>query len=363
MKNKSGVTLVELLFVMAIFSIVMAGLYSSYQVQLKSTRKEFRMAESGMEGDIASSIIERDLCMAGYGLADNYKSTTLSPLPRSVSATNDNPDTLTLMGTALGMEPRAAQAWSQATGTSAFLQWDDARENLRTSASGNDVVILMEPTSKTLLTEPTNTTFLFQFKGFTSKPTSLPGNVAYNIVAGTVAYGLYTDGTGTASLPYSAVRYYLGGTSPTSCAPGTLSLLRAESRTTATPGSGQPLLNCVLDFQVAFGLDTDESGSIDSWDNGGVTAATYVGDSGPLVLNRRLKQIRLYALVQVGAFDSDYTFSNPYPPTAQPTADWVRVGEMGLTGGATGRDVQLTAAQRKYVWKVLIYVVTPKNVR
>ena len=359
MKNKSGVTLVELMIVMVIFSIVMAGLYSSYQVQSRTSRREFRMAESGMEDAIASNIIERDLCMAGYGLADSYKSTSVSPLPRSVSATDDNPDTLTLMGTALGMESRAAQAWSQATGTSAFMKWNDAREDLVV----NDFMILMEATSKTLLTEPTNSTYLFKFNGFTSKPTSVTGNISYNLAPGTVAYGFYSSTTTTASQPFYAVKYSLGGTSPSSCAPGTQSLLRAESKTTSNPTTGgQPILNCVRDFQVALGLDDNESGDIDTWDNGGVHAATYTGDTGSLVLNRRLKQIRLYALVQVGAKDNDYTYSNPAPPSGK-TGDWVRVGEANLVGGVTGTNVQLSVAQLKYRWKVLTYVVTPKNVR
>jgi hypothetical protein len=39
------------------------------------------------------------------------------------------------------------------------------------------------------------------------------------------------------------------------------------------------------------------------------------------------------------------------------------VGELDLVGGATGRDVQLTSAQRNYRWRVVTIVVTPRNIR
>ena len=173
-----------------------------------------------------------------------------------------------------------------------------------------------------------------------------------------VVYGINHSGTTEATQPYYAVRYYLGGTRPTLCAPDTQNLLRAESRTDAAPADGEPMLNCVLDFQVALGLDTDEDGTIDSWDNGGVTAQGYASKD----LNKRLKQVRAYALVQAGNRDQGYTYSNPDPAYAS-TPDKIRVGDLYLKNGATGRDVQLTPEQRKYRWKVVTFAVTPRNTR
>lgn len=130
------------------------------------------------------------------------------------------------------------------------------------------------------------------------------------------------------------------------CAPGTSNLLRAESRTSAAPTGGTPVMACL---QVAIGLDTDEDGAIDDWDNGGAKAALY--DSRQL--RKNLKQVRLYALVQSGGRDADYTW-----PSAK-----IRVGEGTLGAGGTGRDVTLTAAQRKYRWRMLTMKITPRNIR
>jgi hypothetical protein len=57
----------------------------------------------------------------------------------------------------------------------------------------------------------------------------------------------------------------------------------------------------------------------------------------------------------------NYTYVNPDPNASAP--DTIRVGELDLVGGTTGRDVQLTAAQRNYRWRVLTIVVTPRNIR
>lgn len=383
MKNRSGVTLVELLIVMAIFSVVTMGLVEGYKVLSRSGVREFRKSESSIENNIASTLLERDVMMAGYGLADDYSQTNIGVgnLPRSVSscgAAGDNcgvngSDTLTLMATAIAMNSRAAQGWSYvsdiATGyTPTFQSWGDAREDINI----NDVFLMMEPNSKMLVAVYGSTgDWLYTFKGThpASDIKSVQNNKTYTfgtLEAGTILYGIATSATAAqVTQPAWAVKYYLNTSSvgTANCAPGTLSLLRAESSSSMNPSSGaQPVLNCVLDFQVALGLDTDDDGALDSWDNGGVTAATYAGVDGPKLLNRRLKQIRLYVLVQDGNLDSSYTYNNPDPLYAS-KKDTIRVGDLSLPGGAVGRDKQLTTAQRAYHWKLLTFAVTPRNIR
>lgn len=374
MKNCNGFSLVEMLISLFIFSMIISVVFTSFDTQVKHTTREYKLAESDMEVGIAKSIIERDISMAGYGLAEDYgtsigdvtcpsglRSNSFTGnfcIPGIAVATNANPDTLTLMGTALGMETRAAQGWTYiASAAPTFQIWGDTREDVKGDATGNDVVILMEPSTKRLLAESTE--WLFKYDGSNATPanrmTSRPSGITYsNPAIGTLVYGLYTPGTGItdANIPYYAVRYYLGGTSPSNCASGTSSLLRAESRNTTTPVcgtwpcQGDPLLSCVLDFQVAFGLDSNEDGSIDLWDNGGATAATYTDMQS---LRRRLKQIRVYILMQSGNYDPNYTAPSP-----------IWAGENNLN---TGRSVTLTAAQQKFRWRVVSLNVTPRNIR
>ena len=383
MKNKSGVTLVELLVVMAIFAIVTLGLVDAYKVMSKSGVREFRRSESSIENNIASTLVERDVMMAGYGIAEVYSQSNISigNLPRSASScgnAGDNcgvngSDTLTLMATAIAMNTRAAQGWSYvsqiATGyTPTFQSWGDAREDIAV----NDVFLMMEPNSKQLVAvNGSMSDWLYTFQGIhpVSDIKSVQNNKTYTfgpLEAGTILFGIATSATAAqVTQPGWAVQYFLNTSSvgTGNCAPGTLSLLRAESSSSMNPTSGAlPVLNCVLDFQVAFGLDTNDDGALDFWDNGGVIAATYSGITGPTLLNRRLKQIRLYILVQDGNMDSSYTYNNPDPLYAS-KPDTIRVGDLSLTGGAVGRDFKLTTAQRAYHWKLLTFAVTPRNIR
>ena len=357
-KNKKGFSLVEMLIAIAIFSVIMSAIYTAFSIQVKHTSREYKVAEAEVEVGIAKNIIERELAMAGYGLADDYDydgDGVQNFTPAAAQATNADPDTLTLMGTGLGLKSRQSQGWTYIKAeTPEFEAWGDAREDL----SNGDRVILVEPNSKKLLAEQVSGTWrwLFQYNGTASNVTTLPtGGTLTNTSKGTLVYGLYGSGDTAATQPFYAVRYYIkdnsSATDPSNCAtPKTganrvNSLLRAEDRTTMTPDGGDSILSCVRDFQVAFGLDTDENGTIDIWDNGGVQAAGYDAKS----LNKRLKQIRAYVLLQSGNKDLDYTS----PAT-------IRVGDESLS---IGRVVTLTTEQRNYRWRVLSMSITPRNIR
>lgn len=351
---KNGFSLVELLVALSIFSIIIAVVVESYITQLKHTSREYRIAETEIETGIAKGIIERDLYLAGYGIADDYGATGFTP--KAAAATNGvgAEDTLTLMGTALGLKSRASQGWTYMTAanaaaspaTASFQTWIDAREDVQT----NDVVILINPSTKTLLTQGAEWQFVYPANAATANVTvNTTGGVSYSTPSiGTLAYGLYISGATAATQPYYAVWYGLGGTPPSNCASGTQSLLRNEDRTSVPTSGGDPILDCVLDFEVAFGLNTDEdeSGRINLWDAGGTTAASYSQKD----LSKRLKQIRLYILVQSGNYDLKYT--SPFTS--------IRVGDSVI---GTGRDVTLTTAQKNYRWKLISISVTPRNIK
>jgi hypothetical protein len=151
-------------------------------------------------------------------------------------------------------------------------------------------------------------------------------------------------------LPYYTIEYSLGGTPPSVCAPGTRNLLRAESKDYDPPVSGQPVMNCVRDFQIAFGLDTkNEDGVIDMWDP--FSADTYETK----MLGKIIKQIRVHILVQNGNYDPFYTYSNPDPAISP---NMIHVGD-----SVAGKDITLTERQRNYRWKVISINVTPRNLR
>lgn len=394
MERNRGFSLIELLIVMAIFAVVMAGLYSVYSVQMREGVRQYKLAESEMELQIAKTVLERDVLMAGYGLADEYCTapttdtncpsglTCGSPfgfcVPVGIRSTNGSsaPDTLTLMGTAIGMVSRSTMGWTYTLNEAPAAEADykdwksasyptavptDAREKPRPG----DRIIYMEPNVKRLLvaagtntgTGGTGKTWMFAYP-----PAGDDNEYPELTDPGVVVFGLGTDDN--ASFPYYTVGYHLssGGSGLSTCAPNTENLLREESRTVANPATGgNPVLNCVLDLQVAFGIDTDEDGDIDCWDNGGTTSAGY-----PLgTFKTRLKQVKVFILVQEGSRDTSYLYVNPDPPyAAKPDKVWV--GDTVLTacgGGSAGREVTLSAEQRNYRWRVASFAMVPRNMR
>ncbi len=363
--NSRGLTLIEMLVVLALFSVVMAALFQSFNAQVRmGIVKEYRTAESEMELGISKNLIARDLSMAGYGIAERQGIGGLAPVVAVTGADGGSgaEDTLTLRGTAIGMRQSAAQGWTYvktAPPSISFAGWGDAREDLRTGSA----VVVMEPNTKEWKTTASGA-WLFTYNGPSADLTA--GGAPYTeLKEGDLIYGFYNPDPDPPTQPYYEVRYTLGGSSPVNCAPNTQSLERRERTTTTAIGGppARPIMNCVLDFQFALGLDRDGDGAVDLWDNGAtVFNADVAAGRPPDELNRQLRQIRAYVLVQVGSEDPNYTYSNPDPAYAD-NPNLIRVGDLTLQGGAVGRDYPLSAAQRRYRWRVLSVAVTPRNIR
>jgi prepilin-type N-terminal cleavage/methylation domain-containing protein len=341
MNNQKGMSLVELMVALVIFLLVMAGILGVYISLTGHSAREYRIAESAMEREIARNIVERDIMMAGYGLADDYGGLGLHPRPVEAfdAASGDPSDSLLLRGTAIGILSKSAQGWSYLINKNPdlFQKWNDDRENVYK----DDRVIYMEPASREVLTSGGSAIFRY--------PATPVG-----CDRGALVYGLNSDG---ANLPYYTVEFSLGGTPPSSCAKGSMNLLRAESVNSdpPAPANRKPVINCVRDFQVAFGLDTNEDGNIDTWDPvGGV----FISDAyDEKILRKRVRQIRVYILAQSGNYDPDYTYCNP-EQSGEPDA--IYVGDNNIH---TGRDITLTPLQRKYHWEVFSLNITPRNLR
>ncbi len=363
LKQEAGFTLVELMISLTVFAIIMGVATATFLSQMEHNTREYSIAEAEIETNIAlNNLLKTDISLAGYGLANNYPDYdadgTADWTPSAITAI-DNPgaggDSLLLTGTALGVNSRATRSWSYYD-TDQFVTWTDPRENI----SPQDLMILLEPNSKTLLDVGPGK-WLFRFDGNNLSPVALFGGDAFGGVPdGTLAYGINRadikddDDVSVAAdlLPFYVVRYYLGGDSPGVCAPGTQSLLRAEAIKAADadeanePNGGDPLLSCVLNLQIGFGLDSNDDGTLDLWDNGGGNLAGYSFEDQ----RKRVKQVRVYLLAQNGRRDADYQ----YPDASV----WVGDGSLPI-----GERIDLTDEQRRYRWRVLSVNVWPKNIR
>ncbi len=355
MRTQKGFSLLETLVSIAIFSLMTAAVYSTYMAQVKHTAREYQMARSDMDIQVAKTLMDRDIMTAGFGLASDFgampdaEAVTLAAETRAIrvikGAAATDPDAIILMGTALGIESRIPQGWTVSDGIAApYRVWDDEpRDNLVTG----DLAVAINPDTRKIASP--------------ASPWLETYNTGVNaaLPAGTSLYGLRGVSSdplpfGEFAMPHYWVMYslYTPGEPDTYCAPGTLRLGRKETwQRTAAPngawGRNDPFIPCVLNMQVALGLDTNEDQVVDIWDDGGGSAAGLSAS----ILNEQVKQIRVYILVQ--ASDRDANYSHPSP---------VLVGDNDLGVGTT-ITLKANLEQEKYRWELLTSVVTPRNIR
>lgn len=127
-----------------------------------------------------------------------------------------------------------------------------------------------------------------------------------------------------------------------------------------------PLLDCVADFQVVFGVDIttpDPDGTMDCYTNDFSKLATTLGFVDDAESTRdRIKEVRVYVLAHEGKYDATYTFRPAVPNT-------IRVGEPSMAdcgGGTLGRDFDLTTIGSDwthYRWKVYPITTRPSNLK
>ena len=342
--SRAGFTLIEVLVSLVIFGLISAAIYSAYYAQVKQTTRQYKFAKASMDIQIGKNLIERDITMAGFGLAENFEGHSdvgnLAAKTRAIGAVNgvaSASDQMTIMGTALGITTRYSQGWTVVktdpiTSVSAPVAWtDDPRDALQSGT----YYVAMDPFGRKL-----SNPWVGQHS-LASPATLLP--------QGTLLYALSGTTVSTSSTPYYGVKYYLDLPRDVACAPGAMPLRRLELRSYTVAGTGSRIVNCALNMQVAFGLDqTDPPDEvIDLWDNGGVQAAVLSREN----LNKQLKQVRVYVLSQASERDDNYQSPSP-----------IRVGEADL---GTGADVTLDLVQNqeKYRWNLLTMVVTPRNMR
>src|SRR3989338_2436227 len=74
-----GFSLIEVLIVIGIFSVLMAAVSVTFSTQVRHGSREYRIGESEVELGIVKSLLERDIALAGDGLAGAYGTPRVFP--------------------------------------------------------------------------------------------------------------------------------------------------------------------------------------------------------------------------------------------------------------------------------------------
>lgn len=430
---QKGFTLVELMITMVVFVLVIAASSSVFTGLLTQFKQQSKISEINIEKNIALDILRQDLDSAGYGLpfevnigwaALNYNEAgptggggVLGPPDRSLF--NDGnpvpPGAIGIIGapraivsgdsngfrgsdylvikSSIVAENNASQKWTVIYNENGLqtMGWLPAVANLNNA----DWVIAMDIQDDSryralVISDPITNRFSEQYMN--------RGNFGVENNKKRAIYGL---GPNDPRMPFNRADYWIAFNNvPSQCATGGPGVPAANVFTgvlmkgilTNSIGGGtiatfHPLLDCVADMQIVYGLDMDGNGTIGTYSNadgstintsetttldGNSVTTTEVGRTlgslpdNPLggrdiadLLRRRLREVRVYVLVHEGQRDTTYTYIPPVAPS------FIPVGQVRI-GGATvllGRNYDLTPIPnwQNYRWKVYTLVVNPKN--
>jgi len=187
-----------------------------------------------------------------------------------------------------------------------------------------------------------------------------------------IVYGV--DSATDLRMPFNRADYYLKDYQmdhsvvvPKRCAPGTGILFKAVLNQSDGIHTELPLLDCVLDMQVDFVLDTDGNGSINWSPPTDLNATTFPSSPANNIasltarqIRDQLKEVRVYVVAQEGQKDLNYDFSMGGTRISISYPEVVGSDSRTLTFPISSR----VGSQYKYYrWRLYTIVVKPKNLK
>lgn len=350
-RRNAAFTLVELMIAMAIVMVVLYAAINFFIVSVRQYKVQTKITETNVEGILGLELFRQDLESLGFGLPwNNLVAYTERPLignlstledspnaPRAVLSVNgatfthNNSDYLVIKSARVGMSD-AAGKWTTLTQGNNKRTWSPATENL----GNNDYVIVLALGSTD--TDRRRLVGTTQFN-------NTAGFVPLEPYSANIVYGI--DDVQPVR-PFNRAEYYIDNTAvPQRCAPNTGVLVKAvvAHDASGTTPTLLPLVDCVADMQVLYGLDTDLNPATNLFWSDSLAPLFPPGPTAAADIRAQLAEVRVYILAQEGQRDDSYR-----TPT-----DNIYVGTE-----SAGRDYDVSG-YRNYRWKLYSIVVKPKN--
>jgi type IV pilus assembly protein PilW len=364
MISSKGLTLVELMVTLAVILVVIAAASTAYLKLIGGFKVQGKLSDTQLDALYGFELLRYDVQMAGYGLphgpnpmcfyneaaaapASNFNDAANLPcIPRAFRFSNNggpNGSDVLVIKSAVARLNSTTRKWSMMYRDGAncrIKSWSNGDMNF---VSGEKIVAVLGDQTRNLLPAPldsANWKLSFVDNNCTGLPSPAAGVV--NLI-----YGVDNSTTAAPRMPFNRVDYYLAtpGTAsdmPGRCFPGSFVLYRAtinQSGALAGARNPEPLIDCVLDFQVAFGRDRDADGGVETWDSNSTLTLAQV--------NTQLRELRVFVLYHEGGRDDNFRYS----------------GTLNLGDAQTGvlSSFTPTGNATRYRWKVTKLVTKPMN--
>lgn len=377
-KRDKGFTLIELLIATTIFIIAIAAIARLFITTAGQFKQQSKMTETYIEGMIGLEHLRLDIGHAGYGLPWNFDGAasyleainngstvqvetsyndSASNVPRAfVSGDGEGAngsDILVIKAVNIAMNEASQKSTTLQAGNVKRV-WGIANEDFAGSA---DLLIIIDPGSTDANSRTLRNTAYPSTINDSSTGGFAPTGDAINATYIIYDVAPWTPTAPTIRMPFNRADYYINttGTIPAGCAAGTGIFYKATVNHSDGALNPLPLLDCVADFQVVYGLDNDENGELDAYSNDLVGA----GISDAKQTRDRVKEVRIYILAHEGQRDTRYTFDEFTGTDTCPTC--IRVGRSAVLG--RDFDIQGIANYLNYRWKVYTLIVKPTNLK
>jgi len=392
-KRERGFTLIELLITMVIFILVIAAGSQIFTGLLTQFKQQSKIAETNIEGIVGLEILRQDIEHAGYGLPwnlgganydeaiddgntiqneTNYNDAGATDAPpRAIVSGNGNgignSDVIVIKAANVARDVTAPK-WTHLMAGDVKKTWTPDCENVNKNSdcTTNNTVrtIVISPGS----TETNSHSLIVSSGAFFTRYSNTAGFAPTGSTDTYIIYGIDRDTD--LRMPFNRADYYIrtpgAANFPDRCAIGTGILYKATVNHNGGGLSELPLLDCVADMQVIYGIDTDATidGAINCYANNLADVLATVDAEN---IRNRIREVRVYVLAHEGQFDRSFIFNPPIAPSS------IRVGEPSLNlpvGSCTGEavlgwDFDLGGINnwQNYRWKVYTLVVKPNNLR
>ncbi|OHE61036.1 MAG: hypothetical protein A2Z47_01115 [Thermodesulfovibrio sp. RBG_19FT_COMBO_42_12] len=412
-KRVDGFTLVELMITMTVFVLFIVAASQVFTGLMTQFKQQSKIAETNIEGIIGLELLRQDIGHAGYGLpwnllgvtdADNdgdfwehltnYNEAISAGSPDPAGFNDGNPASALPNPANIQREPRAvlsgnnvalnssdylviksvivarnfaAGKWqpviySASGGSSMKIWWSQTNEYVCRNDAGVHYdhvrVIIISPGATATNRESlvvSGGKFYTESDDYTALPGFAPsaGDPEHRIM-----YGVDPDSN--LRVPFNRADYHIKIPStnmPRRCASNTGVLYKATLNHADGGVTELPLLDCVADMQVIFGLDNDGDGDFEPGIFFPGSPDGYSEDISAFTaqqIRNQVRQVRVYILAHEGQRDIYYTY---------PSSTISLGGDVGL-----GNTFDLAATignpeYKYYRWKLYTLVVTPNNLR
>ena len=293
-----GVGLMEVLISIVIGMLLVLVIYQVYEISEGQKRTITGGSDAQQNASYALYVLGRDLAMAGNGIASAAASldtcAMLRPIPVLIEAgaTDVEPDTITVLYGGSSSLSTPVQFKQTATTAQPYVV------PAPVGFSQNDVIVAVQGPNCTLSTVNAGGVAIDSATGFAT--------IAHTPVTGSLGATYGSVGASLVNLGQRASMARIEYTvDPTSHA------LRTQNRL-PTDGPVNPLINDVVNLKAQYGLDTNNDGTIDLWQDatGGVWSAASL-PAQPLATLQQIRAVRIAIVTRSAQYEKDIVTPGP----------------------------------------------------